>query len=332
MPTTRRRKIARSLAIRRVKQNAKRKERKTQKRKSRNIVMKGGVHKDLKLYVIQKKLEKPKCIIVRQTSLPRDTIYLFFDAHLDQAEIKEFVCAAMGLDVGAVITPELPFTSSEGEAINDLFIKLSGNLSYSLSSGKLYSYSGPISEITFQKHTTPKIDRKNGEAIIESLKLKTSTKEDYTFTEFTDDYYFEDEKFNLVDLSSLFDRGNRDTIKQLKTHCSQLITSPKIRELKKLVLQQSRVHAGSYNNARLFAIGNSNLKDKAEDKQNTIDEIKKAGFDFSGAEKLIDDIKRDTLYEKCKGVIDPECLDYIDGKKQFKSVEEIVTDNYNTDF
>ena len=328
MPTTRRT----SVAIRRVKPNAKRKERKTHKRKSRNKVMKGGVHKDLKLYVIQKKLEKPKCIIVRQTSLTRDTIYLFFHAHLDQAEIKEFVCAAMGLDVGAVITPELPFTSSEGEAFNDLFIKLSGNLSYSLSSGKLYSYRGPISERTFQKHTTPKIDRKNGEAIIESLKLKTLTKEDYTFTEFTDDYYFEDEKFNLGELSNLFDRVNRDTIKQLETHCSQLITSPKIRELKKLVLQQSNVHDDSYKNAHRFAIFDSSSKIKDDDKQKTIDKIKKAGNDFSGAEKLIDDIKRDTLYEKCKGIIDPECLDYIDGKTQFKSVEEIVTHAYNKDF
>ena len=39
MTRTRRRKIAHSVAIRRVKPNAKRKERKTQKRKSRNKVM-----------------------------------------------------------------------------------------------------------------------------------------------------------------------------------------------------------------------------------------------------------------------------------------------------
>lgn len=64
MPTTHRRKIARSVAIRRVKPNAKRKERKTQKRKSRNKVMKGGVHEKLKVYVIQQNLGTPKCIIV----------------------------------------------------------------------------------------------------------------------------------------------------------------------------------------------------------------------------------------------------------------------------
>lgn len=62
MPTTRRRKIVRSKAIRRVKPNAKRKERKTQKRKSRNKVMRGGVHKNLKVYVIQKNSEDPNVL------------------------------------------------------------------------------------------------------------------------------------------------------------------------------------------------------------------------------------------------------------------------------
>ena len=84
MKTTRRHKIAHSAVIRRVKprksEKAKRHKRKTHKRNTRNKVMKGGIHKDLKVYVIQKNLGKPKCFIIRQKMMPLDTIYLFFDA------------------------------------------------------------------------------------------------------------------------------------------------------------------------------------------------------------------------------------------------------------
>ena len=91
MKTTRRHKIAHSAVIRRDKpsksEKAKRHKRKTQKRKSRNKVMRGGVHENLKVYVIQKKLGKPKCFIIRQKSSPKDTIYLFFDAQLPNEEL-----------------------------------------------------------------------------------------------------------------------------------------------------------------------------------------------------------------------------------------------------
>ena len=187
MTTTRRRKApTRSVAIRRVKQNAKRKERKTQRRKSRNKVMRGGVHENLNVYVIQK-LGKPKCFIIRQKTMTKDTIYLFFDSNLTVDEIKEFVCAAMGLDVDAVITPELISHKSTDNKFNSLFVKLSGTFSYSLSSGQLINYTQfyYFTQETLTEHTS-KIAMKNGGEIIQSLESKMA-KDDYRFMEVTDD-------------------------------------------------------------------------------------------------------------------------------------------------
>jgi hypothetical protein len=336
MPTTRRRKIARrSVAIRRVKPNTKRKERKTQKRKPRNIVMRGGVHNNFNVYVIQKKLEKPKCVIIRQKSrMSKDTIYLFFESNMEPTEIKEFVYAAMGLDAGAVIEPELHFTSSK-DNFNNLFVKLSGNvIGYSLSSGNLYGVTGVyISQIQVQKHdTTPNIEKKNGQAIIDSLKSKTLTMEDCTFSEVTQEGYFNYENFYLGELNSLFNLFMRDTNRQLNDHCPELISSEKIAKLKNMVNQQTNLLLNAPEHAHDFVLGRGLSKDKDEDKQLRIAELKKAGYDFSEAANLINDIQRDMLYKKCKGLIDSECLKYIEGTKKFKSVEDIVTDAYDISF
>lgn len=334
MPTTRRRKIVRSKAIRRVKPNAKRKERKTQKRKSRNKVMRGGVHEKLKVYVIQKKLGSPKCIIVREKSSPKDTIYLFFDSKLDQTEIKEFVCAAMGLDVSADITPELQFTSPESKEFNNLFVKLSGIVSYSLSSGQLYSSRGPISGISLQKHDTPKISMKNGEAIIESLKSKTDTKQDYTFTEYTQEYYFNIEKFDLGVLERFVYSVMEDTTEKLKTHCSAQPILSKIEELTKMVTQQETLNDSIDIRARIFIQEKRSTTSEItnEHKKITVKEAENSVIDIEKAKKLIAEITSDTSFSQCKGTIEDKIIEYIDGKKEFtpkESIQKMVDDAYS---
>lgn len=332
MPTTHRRKIARSVAIRRVKPNAKRKERKTQKRKSRNKVMKGGVHEKLKVYVIQQNLGTPKCIIVRQTKpLSKDTIYLFFESKLDLAEITEFVCAAMGVvDSTAPIEPALTIIKNRSEPLNDLFIKLSGIRNYSIESG-LLSKSLKISEGPFTTHTIPNAKMEKLD-VIEQLKEKSKTKQDYTFTEFTERFYFRDENFNLGDLTGLFDSVMRETAPKIRTHCLTQPISQQIEELKKMVERQLSVYLDINACARSFVVSlhtpGSAVISKEQEVENTIAKFNKTEYDFSGADKLMDDIKRDTLYEKCKVLIDPTCLKYIDGTNKFKSVEELVNKAY----
>jgi hypothetical protein len=340
MSTTRRRKIARSVAIRRVKQNARRKERKTQKRKSRNKVMRGG-DTNLKVYVMQKPFFKPKCFIIRQKSMPKDTIYLFFHSKLNPDEIKEFVYAAMGLDPGAVITPELQFTSSEGKDsegkdfdFNNLFVKLSGSAfglgSYSLSSGNLYSSTVPISERkTLKNHDTPKIAMQNGEAIIESLKSKTSTKEDYTFTDFTEKKYFDDNKINLGELERLFHNVMVETVEKIKTHCSEQPISQKIEELKTMVGEQTKIYESVKANSNLFASGFGKSKTKDE----TITQCTEiaTSIDIPRAKKLIAEIKSDTSLSECTVLIKPNIREYIYGEKEFtpkESIKKLVEQAY----
>ena len=224
MKTTRRHKIARSAVIRRVKpsksEKAKRHKRKTHKRNTRNKVMKGGIHENLKVYVIQKNLGQPKCFIIRQKMTPLDTIYLFFDAKLPNEELKTFLCAALNLDNIDSIQPQLKIDEPESELTQDaadnlavgseipntrpntqefksLFVKLSGNFSYTLSSGyldQIYDCSRyerhqdqschglSLSREQLQNHKAPgKIG--NGETVIQRLEAKTKEGfTDYTFT------------------------------------------------------------------------------------------------------------------------------------------------------
>ena len=344
MRTTRRRKIARSVAIRRVKPNAKRKERKTQKRKSRNIVMKGGVHKNLKVYLIQKKPGTPNCIIIRQHSFPKDTIYLFFHSQMTPVEIKEFVCAAMGLDIGTVITPELQFTSSKDKEFNGLFIQLSGNYSYTLSSGQLYIYvKNPIiSKIQLQSHETPKIAMTNGEAIIESLRSKTLKKGEYTFTEFTEGRYFNNEKFDLDELKSLFDSVMKETYKKLKKHCPDKAISPKIDELKQMISQQKSLIRNIEGRAMDFYINNVEPgTTKDQHKQQTVATAMRNVIDIEKATNLIEEIKSDPEFSTCKVLFEDKSLEwekgkdttleYIDGTTEFTpkdSIQQVVDDAY----
>jgi len=337
MTRTHRRKIARSVAIRRVKPNAKRKERKTQKRKPRNIVMKGGVHENLKVYVIQKKLGKPKCFIVQQQkSMTKDTIYLFFDSNMKSTEIKEFVCAAMGLGVDTVINPELEFASSEVNEFNNLFVKLSGNfLGYSLSSGNLYASDVNISKLQLKTHTTtPKIESKNGKAIIDSLILKTSTNDqDYTFSEFTKEPYFRNENFDLPELKSLGVSVMRETLLNLKTHCSQQTISRKIEELKKMVKRQENlikvIETGAYNFPRGRDVVPGTTKD--QHKELTLKKARTYVIDIQKAKNLIEEIKSDNSFSLCKSSIEDIFLKYIDGEKEFtpnESIPKMVDDTY----
>jgi hypothetical protein len=350
MTRTRRRKIARSVAIRRVKQNAKRKERKTQKRKSRNKVMRGGVHKNLKVYVIQKKLGSPECVIVRQKSVTKDTIYLFFVKGLPPDEIKKFVCAAMGLDVGVVITPE--FKNNSGK----LIVKLSGNVSYSLSGGFFTTDSDgeplPISNTRFGNYIiSESIETKNGEEIIKSLEEKTKTMVgDYTFTDITKNgeffkgvyNVFDDEDFNLNDVLELFKSVETNTMSELNKFClvPEKPIFEKIEKLKKLVQDSQLVDDICRKNAGNLLRGKSDsrsteLKTQIEEsKRKTLEEIKDAKLYYSetDATTLIDDITKDPSYGTCIPAIQRigygQWSEYINGERKIDYVEKNIADAY----
>ena len=348
MTTTRRRKApTRSVAIRRVKQNAKRKERKTQKRKSRNKVMRGGVHENLKVYVIQKKLEKPKCFIIRQKSMPKDTIYLFFDSNLKVDEIKEFVYAAMGLDVGAVINPELISDKSTDEKFNSLFVKLSGNFSYSLSSGQLSRMGNfqLLTQETLKEHTS-NIAMKNGEDIIQSLKSKM-VKDDYQFMDVKmPKSFFKTTDFCKLDLYKLFNFVMEKTGEHVIMDCksdSDFIS--KLDELLILNNTQLQLTEIAERRAGLRLFGKGELMETEADKQHSIDVAKKelakrnTTYDNQRANDLIAAIKESPKYATCKiGIIDNASaysslgfyFDETDQARQFKSIEDIFNEEYRS--
>lgn len=224
MKTTRRHKIAHSAVIRRVKpsksEKAKRHKRKTHKRNTRNKVMKGGIDEKLKVYVIQNNLGQPICFIIRQTMTPLDTIYLFFDSNVPKKEIETFLCAALNLDNIDSIQPplkidepepeltqdaadnlavgsEIPITRPNTQEFKSLFVKLSGNFSYTFSSGNLHEiyncsryerhhdescHKISLSRVSLEKHNELKNIGK-GETVIQRLEAKTKEGfTDYTFT------------------------------------------------------------------------------------------------------------------------------------------------------
>jgi hypothetical protein len=152
---------------------------------------------------------------------PLDTIYLFFDSKVLNEELKTFLCAALNLDNIDSIQPQLKIDEPESELTQDaadnlavgseipntrpntqefksLFVKLSGNFSYTLSSGyldqiyddcsryKLHQNESchriPLSSAPLQNHKeSGKIGK--GETVIQRLEAKTKEGfTDYTFT------------------------------------------------------------------------------------------------------------------------------------------------------
>jgi len=142
MTTTRRCKApTRSVARRRAKPRKSQLAKRTHKRrKSRNIVMRGGAD-DVSLYGDGSIDQPTKCIIIKKKKVGfRDDLYLFFVKDITLEEITKFVRDAMGLDDSVSFTPEfvLRTASDPTHKLNDLFIKLSGAMSYSnISSGYL---------------------------------------------------------------------------------------------------------------------------------------------------------------------------------------------------
>ena len=353
MPTTRRRKVARSVAIRRVKPNAKRKERKTHKRKSRNKVMKGGVHKDLKVYVILQKPGTPKCIIVRGDSTFKDTIYLFFNSHMGPDEIKEFVYAAMGLETGAVA---LSLPSNQN---GNLIVKLCVNATfkYYLSSGYIHYTDESIPDMTFPKYSNS-LKQLNGAAIIKSLEDKTNKMGDYTFTEIDTEHsyfkhkvfnIFDHEDFTLKDVSQLFQSIREHKIPEVDAFCSASETpiSGKITLLRELLNKQDKVDKICIERATSLLrrkTDNQLWSDEtrqqiAADKVKTLEEIKRLGlyYDSTVAQALIVDINGDPSYGICKPALDRrsrhteehhETL-YLDGSITINSVEKKINDAYS---
>lgn len=357
MTSTRRHKIARSAVIRRVKprksEKAKRPKATTLKRKPRNNVMRGGIHKNLKVYVIQKKLGKPKCYIIREVSrLSLDTIYIFFDDNLPNEELKTFLCAALNLDNIEGIQPQLNIlnestdipngSTGQGQTFKSLFVKLSGNISYTLSSGQLPKQNKvPLSKVVVTKHN-PDFKIGNGEAVIQRLKAKTEESfTDYTFTEKTPElkYDFTSFDFTLSNMEILFGDIMKSTIKALTDICNKSEIMGKVNQLRKLIDRQIFLSTSALNFARMFSIGNGRVKNsKDDDKKSYIEEANRrfpfTAEDITKAGNLIQEIKESPDYQKCNAIIsdDNSFENYFNGKTEFKTIEEIFDEAYSTSF
>lgn len=330
---TRRRKIAHAVASRRVKprksKNAKRPKSKTFKRTSRNIVMKGGIHKNLKVYVIQNNLGKPKCFIIRQPSTPKDTIYLFFDADLPNEELKTFLCAALDLKNIEGIQPQFNIPDeSNKKAFKTLFVKLYGNAFYTLSSGNLPTDKFfTLSDVKVTNYTTPGFITGNGENVIQRLKTKTEKFSGYTFT-----YKTSINSFCLYVLNSLFgvvmtEFCNKDEV-----------LNKNLKELQMLVDKQFKLSRDANDYAHMFALGKGAKVSKEDDKKYYIEKAKQeftfTEEDVKRAGELINYIKNSENYEKCKDIYKDIYKDgilfmYLNGEDTFKTIEQIFTDQYN---
>lgn len=343
MTITRSRKIAGSTALRRVKPNAKRKERKTQKRKSRNKVMKGGVHPSLKVYVIQQKLGRPKCVIIKVTrTFGKDDIFLFFDATVTQDEINKFVCAAMGAGSNASIRPAFHINPRPGEAVHNKFIKLSGFKSYSIESG-VFRRGEPISNAEFKSHkidTNPEI--KTWQEVIGNLEKETKSITDYEFTPFVDEAVMTTDEITKDEIVSVFNNIVTKTLSDIKKQCENKEILPDIRELIKIINTQFQINSVMNQRARLFAIGNGvKPTNKDDDKKKSIESAKRNfptwDTDIVKGGELIQKIKSDSsTLNLCGPAIDERELDrvkfYLDMVKPFKSIEEMATESYDATY
>jgi len=349
MTSTRRHKIARSAVIRRVKprksEKAKRSKAKTFRRKSRNNVMRGGIHKNLKVYVIQKKLGKPKCYIIRELSSWKslDTIYMFFDEQLPDEELKTFLCAALNLENLEDVQPQLTIPKgSDDDIFKSLFVKLSGFRSYTLSSGKLpQNKNFPLSKVVVTKHT-PEFKIGNGEEVIQRVKTKTEVSfTDYTFTEKTPEelkYNFRYFDFTLSNLNTLFDNIMDLTITALTEFCNKSEIMGKVNQLKELIVSQTRLRYAAEHYAKMFSIRKGQTESMDDDKKFYIEEAKRrilfTAEDITKAGNLIQEIKKSPDYQKCNAIIkdDLSLRNYFDGTIKFKTIEDIFQDAYNISF
>jgi len=346
--TTKRRKIVRSVAIRRIKprksQIAKRLKLKTQKRKSRNTIMRGGSNK-ITVYVIEKQLERPKCFIIRQEQTTLDTIYLFFDAYIEDAEITEFVSAATGLTLDD-INLQQQYSSSKQEKEKEkekekengfkiLFVKLSGFIKYSLSTGLLLLSSIPlpnrnketmthISTIDTKSVTKTPINMKNGQQIIDSLQRATEAKSGYSFTTSSDANISEGfGSYHLSELSRFFVEKAESS---KKTYCSTLTNSDKMKQLKILVDKQSELNSFIEERSRAFLTNpKAPVDERVTHKNDTVNNVKERLVDFDVARELIADIKADLLFSECENAINYKLLPYINGTDTFTREPTIKT-------
>jgi hypothetical protein len=303
--------------------------------------MRGGVHESLKVYVIQKILGEPKCFVIKKARRGfRDDIYLFFNATLPQDEINEFVCAAMGLESTVRIEPALDIKRSyKGEVFNNLFIRLGGFNSYSIESG-LLSNSEIISEGSFTKHTISGNHTKmeTWDDVIKKLEEKSNSKEGYTFTPIDDKYVMNRGEITTSDLNLLFKVIIKITMFKIQEDCKGKQILHDIQKLYTLIETQLRITAGMDKYSRIFAVGNSKIKDKEKDKQHNISETRKHfptwDADISKASDLIAQIKGNQSLNQCRIAISEEIMRmvslYLDGISTFKSIEEIANNSYES--
>jgi hypothetical protein len=305
--------------------------------------MRGGVHESLKVYVIQKRLGRPKCFVIKKARRGfRDDIYLFFDKTLPKDEIKEFVYAAMGLESTVHIEPELDTNNpSDNKNFHNLFIRLRGFKSYSIESG-LLSNSQRISKGSFTEHTISGTDTKMEKwgDVIKKLEEKSESKEGYTFTPFDDENFMEQNEVTTSDLDSLFNNIIKKTMSEIKEDCKDKPILKDIQQLNRFIETQSRITREMNYSSSLFRIGKSEIKDMEKDKENNISLARKRfptwDDNILKAKYLIVQINKNQYLNQCRIVMDEGIMNmvsrYLDGRDTFKSIQEIANDSYNISY
>ena len=336
MTTTRRRKApTRSVAIRRVKPNAKRKERKTQKRKSRNKVMRGGAG-DLLLYY-EPGVNPQKCIIIKEKLTGRrDNLYLFFAADIKLDEVKSYVCKAMGLADSVKFEPKFEPKNSDNKSfkLNNLFVRLSGMLSYTtIESGYLQRGDDVKHKhlVTSTKHKiTPELtsasEIKSWEVVVRD-KLQFQQYKDFQYVELTshvaeNGYFYIGYEFRPAQetaedacrkqIDTLMDKSDHNYIGRMKN---------KIMETTKSLKEQIRIN-------------------KLTNKNNAVHAPELINFFKNNAEYSLDENITDlkSFYDRFKYratinkvVLSPECLKVLEsylGLTGLKTIEEMVDEAY----
>jgi hypothetical protein len=349
--TTRRRKIVRSVARRRVKprksQNAKR----THKRKSRNIVMRGGAHGDISLYSLPK-ISKPECIILKKVRIGfRDDLYLFFHKDITSDKILTIVRLAMGLDDSFTSEFVPKYTDNTNyDELNDLFIKLSGIMSYStIESGYLHrDKNSKYNEVvTLKKHkitlqsSAPEI--KKWDVVIS--KLGFSENKSFQDTGYSDETvisrYLAEGGYGFI--KSSIDRQ----VQQVQSDCKTKINKTGVIHIHyKENIRDAEKKIGKWPGVieRLAKINKSITKDdglpitkeeNSKEIRNHLDSLKNAREQYSAYDydsnvyelrKILNAIKDSEQYQ----ALSQECKDLYETEyPKYKTIDEIVSQVYS---
>ena len=335
MTTTRRRKApTRSVAIRRVKPIAKRKERKTQKRKSRNKVMRGGAG-DILLYY-KPGVNPPNCIIIKEKLTGRkDNLYLFFAANITSDQVTDYVCKAMGLADSVKFKPEFePQKNDDMDSngrrkygLNNLFVRLRGVFSYTtIESGYLqrgdntrYNVLVTSKEHKITPELTSASEIKSWEVVVRD-KLQFQQYKDFQYVELTSHvaeqgyfligYEFRPAQETAEDacrkqMSNILGRHRIDAIKEAKQRIGNWPDNIKKSVAMMFNQKMSKKEAEGYINTYLTANYNSDYDSDVRKLRNYYDEL--------------------------TSKLSPECEEELKshlGLDKFKTIQEMVDEAY----